>query len=251
MKGRFLKDDVQKLRQPELVRQAVLGDSYLRSVFTSIYTKMLEIGSSNHANTIVEIGSGASLINSLVPEAHVITTDLIFDAELDLVCDGSQLPFKDASIDLLLLKDTLHHIASITDFINDCQRVLKNGGRVVFFEPYWGLLAQIVYRLLHHEAFDTKQLSWNEERSGAWDSNQAMPWILLRRDRQEFEHFAKNFRIEEHGTTLGYIYALSGGVFSKKQFASQIVANSCQDVVRVSSRKMSRHLAILFSLIKN
>jgi SAM-dependent methyltransferase len=251
MKGRFLKDDAQKLRQPELVRQAVLGDSYLSSVFASIYRKMLETGSSNHVNMIVEIGSGASLIKFLVPEAHVITTDLIFDFALDLVCDGSKLPFKDASIDLLLLKDTLHHIASITDFINECQRVLKKGARVVLFEPYWGLLAQVVYRFFHHEAFDTKQLGWNAERSDTWDSNQAIPWILLRRDRQEFEKSMTDFQIEDHGTALGVRYLLSGGVFNRSLIHRKIMKGS--DPLRGVDKKWSHHfqLYICFSFRKS
>jgi ubiquinone/menaquinone biosynthesis C-methylase UbiE len=51
--------------------------------------------------------------------------------------DGSQIPFKNGSFHIILLAGVLHHVIEVSNqirLIDECQRVLKNEGRLFVFE---------------------------------------------------------------------------------------------------------------------
>jgi ubiquinone/menaquinone biosynthesis C-methylase UbiE len=55
-----------------------------------------------------------------------------------LVADGAMMPVKDESVDLVICDLVLHHIVGQGDLeksLAECSRVLKNGGRLLVFEP--------------------------------------------------------------------------------------------------------------------
>ena len=188
---------------------SVLRDPYLRALYDTAFSSITNY-LPEERNTLIEIGAGDGLSKQFLPKA--LLTDIAFHKNLDSICTAHELPFKSASVDALVLKDSLHHLPNVELFLNEAHRVLRVGGRVVVFDPYWGLLAKFVYRFLHQEEFDQNTISWNFQSDSPWDSNQALSYLLLRRDRDRFEQLFPFFDIYEHEVLIGPSFLLSGGV---------------------------------------
>lgn len=188
---------------------SVLGDPYLRALYETAFKSLTDC-LPEKINTLIEIGAGDGLSKQFLPRAFL--TDIAFDKNLNAICTAHKLPFKSASVDALVLKDSLHHLPNVELFLNEAHRVLRVGGRVVIFDPYWGLLAKFVYRFLHQEEFDQNTITWNFQSNSPWDSNQALTYLLLRRDRARFEQLFPFFKICEHEVLIGPSFLLSGGV---------------------------------------
>ena len=131
---------------------SVLQDPYLRALYETAF-KSITDNLPKEVNTLVEIGAGDGISNQFLPKAFL--TDIAFHKNLNAICNAHELPFKSASVDALALKDSLHHLPSVELFLNEAHRVLRIGGRVVVFDPYWGLLAKFVYRCLHFKEIFT------------------------------------------------------------------------------------------------
>lgn len=185
---------------------------YFRHVYTDTYLRMIsaerEFGGKQGRK--LEIGSTGGFLKELVPD--LVTTDVRPADGIDLLVDARKLPFDDASVAVIFAKDCLHHIPDITAFLDESLRVLTPGGVIVCVEPYWGPLARVVYRHFHPEKFDDKVDRWTFDSSNPMESNQALMYLLLRRDRKDFETRFPGFTIHELGPVIGPSYLLSGGV---------------------------------------
>ena len=188
---------------------SVLDDVYLHALYETAFNSIINHLPENKT-TVIEIGSGDGLGKQFLPKTFL--TDITFHKNLDALCTAHELPFRTSSVDALLLKDSLHHLPDVELFLNEAHRVLRVGGRIVIFDPYWGPLAKFVYRFLHQEEFDQKTISWSFESNSPWDSNQALSYLLLRRDRARFEQLFPFFEICEHEVLIGPSFLLSGGV---------------------------------------
>jgi SAM-dependent methyltransferase len=60
-----------------------------------------------------------------------------------IVCDASFLPFGDATFDLVLCKELLHHMRDKTELLAEANRVLKPDGVLVLFEPVRSLQSTV------------------------------------------------------------------------------------------------------------
>lgn len=58
----------------------------------------------------LELGGGSGNLNDFLPEA--ITSDIVFAPWLDAVIDAHAIPFKEESLDNIVLFDVLHHLAA-------------------------------------------------------------------------------------------------------------------------------------------
>lgn len=170
---------------------------------------------------ILEVGSGSVLSREYVPTA--MFTDVEFQIGLDAVLRSEQLPIRTSSLDAILLKDSFHHIPDIEAFLDEAFRALRPLGRVIVFDPYWGALARFVYRFLHQERFDTRTADWTFRSTSAWDSNQALSYILLRRDRDKFTKRFPGFSITETGPLIGPSFLLSGGVSRRTRISGRLL----------------------------
>ena len=187
----------------------VLEDVYLHALYETAF-KSIANYLPEDKTTLIEIGAGDGLSKQFLPKTFL--TDITFHKNLDSICTAHELPFRSGSVDALLLKDSLHHLPDVELFLNEAYRVLRVGGRVVIFDPYWGILAKFVYRFLHQEEFNQEAISWNFRSNSPWDSNQALSYLLLRRDRARFEQLFPFFKICEHEVLIGPSFLLSGGV---------------------------------------
>lgn len=192
-------------------QQSVLNDPYLKFSYEHVYSRMLKLGEKLAAveGPRVEIGSAGGFLKLLDPS--VITSDIRTGPNLQVVLDAQSLPFNDSSISQLLAKDCLHHIPDVSLFFSEVERVLTKHGVLVCVEPYWGPLARLVYRYFHPEPFDADQVGWRISSSDPMDSNQALLYLLLRRDRDKFRSRFPNLEVIEIGPLIGPSYILSGG----------------------------------------
>ena len=99
-------------------------------------------------NKVVFIGiGGGDVVPSLYFEdkRKIIGLDVNFKSLLSVrehakvvVADGSSIPLKSESIDLVVCNQVLHHIigqGSLEAAINECHRILKRGGKFIAIEP--------------------------------------------------------------------------------------------------------------------
>jgi SAM-dependent methyltransferase len=109
---------------------------------------------------ILEIGCGAGgLLGPLQRYGTVHGIDIDRDyidfcrkRGFDRVLCGSgyELPFPDASFDLVCLFDTIEHIPNEADALREIHRVLKPGGRAFFSVPAYQWLWSQNDRIAHH-----------------------------------------------------------------------------------------------------
>jgi SAM-dependent methyltransferase len=180
-------------------------------MYRYLYGRLRDIvdGRQNHG-AIIEIGSGSGLAKVFIN--GVITTDIDAALNPDLCVDAAYLPFPDRSVAGILMKDSLHHLPDVEKFLNEAQRVLTDGGVIAIVDPYWGFLARFVYKYIHQEKYDSSCPTWSFKSSSPWDSNQALSFLILRRDRDRLKRQWPNFEVEEHRPLLGPSFLLSGGV---------------------------------------
>ncbi len=194
----------------------ILGDKYLTEIYKNLYGRLGDVVKSPQDHgAIIEIGSGPGLAKFFVK--GVITIDIDDAGKPDLCVDAAYLPFPDGSITGILMKDSLHHLPDVERFLNEAQRVLIDGGVIAIIDPYWGFLARFVYKYIHQEKYDSSCLTWSFDSSSPWDSNQALSFLILRRDRDKLNQQWPDFEVEEQGPLLGPSFLLSGGV-SRRTF---------------------------------
>ena len=136
-------------------RRAWQAKPLLRKIYADFYQRILGLIDPRRPGQIVEVGSGIGNLKAHLPRA--VCTDLFPNPWLDLVCDGYELPFIDASISHLVLFDVFHHLRAPRAFLHEARRVLTTAGRLILFEPYISWSSYPVYGLLHHEAVALRQ----------------------------------------------------------------------------------------------
>lgn len=201
----------------------ISNDSYLSALYALAYTRLAElIGPANPART-VEIGAGLGLAR--LSDHRWVCSDVTGSDPIALLSLAQALPYQSGSLDALVLKDTWHHIPEIEQFLAEAHRVLRPGGVIGVFDPYWGLLARLVYRLLHQERWDATTPDWSFPSTDPWDSNQALSYLMLIRDRAEFDaRWHSRFAMIEPQATVGPSYLLSGGVSHRTRISGNMLA---------------------------
>lgn len=206
--------------QPGQVASLIRSDAYLTFHYASCYRALQAVTPTSGA-PVVELGAGSGISGDVWPE--LIHTDLDVSPTNDLAVDALALPFRDGSIGALVLKDALHHIPDTERFLGEALRVLEPGGMISIIDPYWGPLAKFIYRWLHPEPFNDQATSWTFDSSSPNDSNQAILWLVLRRDRARFEQLFPEFDVVEHGPLIGPSFLLSGGLHGRSPIPSGLL----------------------------
>ena len=161
---------------------------------------------------MLEIGSGGGFIKDLFP--NVITSDIKPLPTVDIVVNAEKLPFGDGELDVIFAVHAIHHIPDINKFLDEVKRTVTVGGGVVCVEPYWSLLACIIYKIMHPEPFDKMASKWTLDSTGPMSgSNQALSYILLKRDKDKFLEKYPEFEIVRI-KRFGFIrYFCTGGIW--------------------------------------
>lgn len=193
------------------LHEAIIQESdYLRKAYASVYAELLTIADQNlKSGPSLEVGGAGGFMRDMIP--NLLSTDIRISTELDLRVDATRLPFRDQSLSRIYCKDSLHHIPELRRFFREAIRCVQPGGGIACVEPYWGPLAQVIYRFGHPEDFNTKTNRWEFESHAPMDSNQGLLYLLLRKHRIEFEQEFPEIEIIEIRPLTGPSYVLSGG----------------------------------------
>ncbi len=182
----------------------------LRAVYSDIYRHMLD---ATVPGPILEIGGGSGNFKQFAPAT--VSTDIMPAPWLDVVCDAQRLPFAEARFANIVMIDVVHHIENPLYFLKEACRVLRPGGRLIFCEPAITPLSRGFYRLFHPEPVD---MSVDPLKVGAlsadknpWDSNQAIPTLLVDRYRDALARELPELKLTHLDWFSFLAYPLSGG----------------------------------------
>jgi SAM-dependent methyltransferase len=165
---------------------------------------------SNRSRAIVELGSGSSYVKTIRPD--VITSDVVVGFA-DLVLDARKLPFATNSLRAIFMCHTFHHIPDVELFFREACRTLAPGGVISMVEVTHTPFARWFFSSVHPEPYDDCSGQWNfPERHSILDSNQALSWIVLFRDRARFAELFPQLQLERWTYLPWLSYLLSGGV---------------------------------------
>jgi SAM-dependent methyltransferase len=136
----------------------------------------------------IEVGGGPGFFKAAFPA--VISTDLIYCPWLDVIADAQKLPFREGSVGNIFGLDILHHLAAPIAFLQEAERVLTPGGRLILVEPWVTPFSFVIYRYLHQEDCDLSVNPYevsNPDRAAtkkAFEGNQAIPYLLFGRQNR-------------------------------------------------------------------
>ena len=160
---------------------------------------------------VVEIGSSTAFSKQVM--RGVITSDIVDTSRVDIVLDGQYLPFKNDSLRAIVMVDTFHHIPNVELFLRAAAKCVKTGGVIAMIEPWATLWSTLIYKYFHHEPFDKCTPNWRIQSGRPLTfSNQALPWIVFKRDRKIFQKKFQELEIASINLHSPFRYLLSGGV---------------------------------------
>jgi len=191
-------------------REIIYNKKFLRKIYEEWY-QLIQNSILPGNNIVIELGSGGGFFEKIYPD--VISSDILFCPYLKAIFDGLQLPFKNNSLDYLVLINVFHHLPDSNTFFQEATRCVKNGGKILLIEPWVSKFSKIIYKNFHHEFFDPDAESWNFESSGPLSgANGALPWIVFSRDKKIFLERYPEWIIENCTPIMPFRYLLSGGV---------------------------------------
>jgi len=197
-------------------RSLVERKRFLKKIYGEWY-QLLQSALPENSAINMELGSGSGVIDRFIP--GTITSDIMTLPFVDVVLDGISLPVASACLDSLLLVNVFHHIPDVREFLHESVRVLKPGGRVIMIEPWVNSWSRWIYTNFHHEQLGISYINWEFQTSGPLSgSNQALPWIVFKRDISDFEAEFPQLAIKTISPLMPVTYLLSGGFSTRLSF---------------------------------
>lgn len=209
-----------------------------RPLLRALYREWFELVAarlSGAPGPTVEVGGGLGHLRDVVPEA--VVTDLEPTPWAAAVVDAQRMPYEDGSIANVVLVDVFHHLPRPARFLDEAERVLAPGGRVVMLEPYCSPLSTFAYRRFHHEPVDLDADPFadaDQSTSEALDSNSALPTLAFFRRAGELGRRWPRLRLLETRRLSFVAYPLSGG-FSRRP----LVPMSALGALRAAERSLA------------
>lgn len=105
-----------------------------------VWRQLVERPASNPGpRTCLIIGAGDDTSLADEMRSHfdrVIVSDVVLGPNVDVICDGMELPIRDDAIDCVLLLAVLEHVLDPAKVVSEVRRVLRDGGIVVADTPF-------------------------------------------------------------------------------------------------------------------
>ena len=197
-------------------RDIIESKPFLKKLYRDFYSEFLEQAKILQPlpGRILELGSGGGFLHKLLPE--ILTSDVCAGPDIEQIIFADRLSFKEGEIKGIFMMNVLHHLSKAADFFSEAVRVLPKGGRLVMIEPYNSLLGRLFYKNFHAEPFEETAPTWEIPPQGRMTtSNQALPWIIFKRDRHLFETRFPALRIRRLRPHTVTRYIISGGLSFK------------------------------------
>ena len=209
--------DFDSVEASEMAQRAIREKKCLRSIYQEIYGMVMSAREKylTSGGKVLEIGSGGNFVKTLYPQ--VITSDVRSLTGVDMVFSAESIPLEDNSLDAIIAIFVLHHIPDVERFFTEANRVLKKGGGIIVVETFYSPFARFIYKNIHPEPFDDHAPDWKiHGHTPMTSSNQALSFLLLKRDRKRFEKRFPCFHLV-YNKPFGFIrYMLTGGVWLKQ-----------------------------------
>ena len=122
-----------------------INGNYVSAVKLKSFKNLLLNKSKNSKILIIGSGFESQGINNNFMHSNnfqVLETDVSFSSNVDVICDGHCLPFKDKSFDAVILQAVLEHVIDPYKCVDEVKRVLKNNGLVYAETPFMQQLHQ-------------------------------------------------------------------------------------------------------------
>jgi SAM-dependent methyltransferase len=197
----------------------------------------------------LELGSGGSLLKSFVPE--LLTSDVVPLRGVDLVFSALNMPVRNAALSAIVLQNVFHHLEEPQHFLDEADRCLRPGGKLVMVEPANTPFARFIYQNFHPEPFDPDQPDWSlphEYRTGRLSgANGAIAWIVFTRDRGQFENRFPRLAVTGLEFVSPFLYLLGGGV-SRPQMLPGVLLPVIRAVETVTA-PLNRFLGLFVRIV--
>lgn len=191
-------------------RDIILAKPFLKKIYERWYKQFEKANANCKQLPILEIGSGGGFLKEFLP--NVITSDILPLPNVDKVFSAEQMPFENESLGGIVMLNVFHHIPKPYLFLQEAQRCLAKGGKVIMIEPANSALGRFIYKRFHHEPFDEHGGREIEPGNPLSNSNQALPHIYFERDREQFIKEYPLLKIESIRYHSPFTYVISGGV---------------------------------------
>lgn len=195
---------------------------------------------------MIELGCGPSHIERYIP--GVLKTDLVAHENVSRVVDAQSLPFADGGVRAVFLIDVLHHVEQPSRCLKEIERCLAVRGRAVLVEPSDSLLTKFMITHLHpSEVWNEDAPTWANAPGGRLSAaNNAIPFLIFKRDRELFERHFPRLRIRRLERHTLFAYYLSGGL----SYRSLVPAALVPAVAALGklARPISRRLGMMMTI---
>ncbi len=197
-------------------RELILSKKLLNHCYSCWYSHLVadeKTVPQSSKGKLLELGSGGSLLKNQLPE--LMTSDVV-SGVAEHVIDGRSIPFDDRSLRAIFMTHVFHHIPDVETFLREAQRTLVPGGVISMIEVTHTPFARFFFKKFHHEPYVDDTKDWKfEQKNSMFDVNQAISWIVFKRDSEEFKRKFPGLKIECFNYLPWISYILSGGVTRK------------------------------------
>jgi len=140
------------------------GKPFLRNFYHECCLSIAQFLPNHIDGPVIELGSGAEFMKEYIP--NLLTSDIIKIPDVDLILDGTNLPFSTNTLRGIVMIDVFHHIPNAASIFSDAVVCIKPGGVIIIIEPWSTPWSHFVYRHLHHEPFELDVKEWKLPTGG-------------------------------------------------------------------------------------
>ena len=133
-------------------------------------------------------------MSDFVPE--LIAFEIFYCPNIQMVSSGLSLPLAARSLRGIVMTDVLHHMPQPRLFFTEAARCVRPGGVIAMIEPGQPLV-KICMLPITPRTFHRKLYHGNFRPASFSGANDALPWIILARDRQKFEQEFPQWQVEQ------------------------------------------------------
>jgi len=191
-------------------REIILQKPFLKRLYTEWYKEFITVSKSVGKGIYLEIGSGGGFLKEVFSE--VVTSDILDLPVVDKVFSAEKMPYKENELGCIMMLNVFHHIPRPYLFLEEAERTLLKGGKIIMIEPANSNLGRFIYKHFHHEPFEEKGPREIQAGNPLTNSNQALPHIYFERDLQQFGKDFPSLKITRIKYHTPFLYILSGGV---------------------------------------
>ena len=144
----------------------------------------------------VELGSGTVPLQEFLPD--VFFSDQSVCELYSLACKTENLPFLPNSVGNFIVFDVFHHLADPVRFLQEAEKSLKPGGRIIVIDLAVTPFSYVFYNLQRKEKAilaEKDPYASNPVRALPMRGNSACVHLFFNRDRKRFQELFPNLKI--------------------------------------------------------